>query len=140
MKKVLLSILLTLLPLLASAETVEIDGIWYNLVTKAQEAEVTWNPNLGIWSGSYSGSIEIPASVTYNDITYNVTSIGDDAFCSSSSLTSVTIPQSVTLIGKEAFFWCTNLISVNIPYGIKKSVIVLLVLAKTLPQLVFLVA
>ena len=40
MKKLLLSILLTLLPLLASAETVEIDGIWYNLILKAQEAEV----------------------------------------------------------------------------------------------------
>ena len=67
MKKVLLSILLTIQPILASAETVEIDGIWYNLVTKAQEAEVTKNPNVGQYSGSYSGNIEIPASVTYNN-------------------------------------------------------------------------
>ena len=47
MKKVLLSILLMLLPMLASADAVEIDGIWYNLVPKAKEAEVTKNPNIG---------------------------------------------------------------------------------------------
>lgn len=37
MKKLLLSILLTILPILASAEKVEIDGIWYNLVTDAKK-------------------------------------------------------------------------------------------------------
>lgn len=74
MKQVLLSFLLTLLPMLASAETVEIDGIWYNLVAKAKEAEVTKNPN------TYSGDVVIPPSVTYNGEPYKVTSIGESAF------------------------------------------------------------
>ena len=101
MKKLLLSILLTLLPLFASAETVEIDGIWYNLVPKAKEAEVTKNPN-----GWYSGSVEIPASVTYNEVKYSVTSIGGSAFRDCTGLTSVTIPSSVTTIGERAFYGC----------------------------------
>lgn len=113
MKKVLLSIFLTLLPLLASAETVEIDGIWYNLVPKAQEAEVTQNPN------KYKGDVEIPASVTYEGIIYSVTSIGEDAFHSCGNLTSVIIPESVTIIKNEAFYRCSNLTSVNIPHSVK---------------------
>ena len=108
MKKVLLSFLLTLLPMLASAEAVEIDGIWYNLIPKAKEAEVTSNPN------TYSGDVVIPPSVKYNGQPYSVTSIGGGAFYNCSSLTSVTIPNSVTSIGDDAFYYCFGLTSVNI--------------------------
>ena len=119
MKKVLLSILLTLLPLLASAETVEIDGIWYNIVPKAKVAEVTKNPNIDLYYlGSYSGSIEIPPSVIYNKMEYSVTSIGDRAFYYCGSLTSVTIPNSVTSIGDQAFFCCSSLTSITIPNSV----------------------
>ena len=114
MKKVLLSILLMLLPMLASADAVEINGIWYNLVPKAKEAEVTKNPN----GSNYSGSIEIPASVTYNEVKYSVTSIGQSAFYYCTALTSVTIPNSVTSIGKYAFTYCSALTSVTIPNSV----------------------
>lgn len=51
MKKLFLSLLTILLPLVAFADAVEIDGIYYNLITKAKEAEVTINPNTytGMW-------------------------------------------------------------------------------------------
>ena len=45
----------------------------------------------------------------------SVTSIGDWAFTSCTSLTSVTIPASVTSIGHYAFSGCTSLTSVIIP-------------------------
>ncbi len=112
MKKNLLFLLLAILPMVASADKVEIDGIYYNLVNKAKQAEVTSNPN------KYSGEVVIPSSVTYNDVEYSVTSIGGSAFYGCTSLTSVTIPNSVTSIGTEAYRGCTSLTSITIPYSV----------------------
>lgn len=83
------------------AEAVEIDGIYYNLVTETKQAEVTENPN------KYSGTVTIPESVTYNGVTYSVTSIGDYAFRLCSGLTSVTIGKGVKTIEYGAFSNCT---------------------------------
>lgn len=112
MKQSLLSLLIMLLPLMAHADAVEINGIYYNLITKVKTAEVTQNPN------KYTGNVIIPSSVVYNDVTYSVTSIGDDAF-NGSTLTSVTMPNSVTSIGNSAFRDCSGLTSVAIPNSVK---------------------
>ena len=122
MKQTFLSILLMLLPLLASAETVEINGIWYNLVniSKVKTAEVTRNPNLDLYSGSYWGDIVIPKTVTYEGLDYTVTSIGGHAFFVCHGLNSIVIPTSVTTIGYEAFWHCDHMKSITIEGSIPK--------------------
>ena len=60
-----------------------------------------------------SGNIEIPASVSYKNNVYSVTSIGRYAFRGCTSLTYVTIPDSVTSIGDYAFYDCTGLTEIN---------------------------
>ena len=111
MKKQLLLFMFMLVPMLASADAVEIDGIYYNLITKAQQAEVTSNPN------KYTGSVVIPEKVTYEGVEYNVTSIGGSAFQNCTNLTSITIPNSVTSIGNNAFSNC-GLASITIPNSV----------------------
>ena len=118
MKQTILSILLMLLPMVASADVVEIDGIWYNLVTKGNVAEVTGNPSMGYFEGSYEGEITIPNKIKSEGVDYSVTKIGDNAFQYSKRLISVIIPNGVTSIGNRAFWSCSALTSVTIPNSV----------------------
>ena len=113
MKKQLLLFFLMMLPLVASADPVIIDGIWYNLTAETKQAEVTNNP----YASNYSGSIIIPEKVTYESVEYSVTSIGELAFYWS-GITSVSIPNSVTSIGEQAFYLCESLTSITIPNSV----------------------
>ncbi len=93
--------------------------LYYN-ITNATDltVEVTYEEQ---WSeDNYKGltSVTIPSTVTYNGTTYNVTSIGENAFRYCTGLTSVTIPNSVTSIGWYAFLDCTSLTSVTIPNSV----------------------
>jgi hypothetical protein len=111
-----LFIIISMLPiaaLTANAETGEItvDGIQYWYDTSEMEADVV----------EYEGSdvdLTIPSTVTVNGTDCSVTSIGNGAFQSCSSLASVTIPDSVTSIEYNAFFDCTYLTSVTIPSSV----------------------
>jgi len=63
----------------------------------------------------YSGAITLPSSVTYNGITYSVTSINNSTFCDCSGVSSVILANSITSIGEYAFFYCNLLTSINFP-------------------------
>ena len=90
--------------------------LYYNITsdTVPYTVEVTYQ-----YEGSnlnYSGltTVEFPASVIYDGITYDVTSIGEKAFANHSTLISVTIGNNVTSIGKNAFSSIYSLDSVII--------------------------
>ena len=86
--------------------------LYYNIVDG--HAEVVRST-----SSSYvTGDLVIPSTVTYNDVSYTVTSIGSYAFRDCGGLTSVTIPDAVTSIGSYAFRDCSGLTSVTIPDGV----------------------
>ena len=121
MKTFFLSLLTILLPFVASADAVEIDGIYYNLDADAKTAEVTYNPAIYSVGGVdfyYSGRVKIPASVTYEEVEYNVSSIGIKAFADCMNLSSVVIPSTVALIGESAFVGCSRLAYAIIPDGV----------------------
>jgi hypothetical protein len=103
MKKQILLFVLALLPIMASADAVEINGIYYNLNSETNQVEVTSNPN------KYTGNVTIPDKVTHENVEYSVTSIVADAFYRCEFLTSIKIPGSVTSIGSNAFRYCNGL-------------------------------
>ena len=86
------------------------DGIAYS-TTSANTVAITSN------TPKYTGSITIPSTVDYSAVTYNVTSIGNNAF-DNCDVTSITIPSSVTSIGDMAFFRCSGLTSITIPSSV----------------------
>lgn len=100
--------MMMLLSTLTASAYVKIDGVFYDLNASTLEAMVTKGDTY------YKGSVTIPETVTYNDDTYVVTSIGNNAFSSCSSLKSVEIPNSVISIGDRAFYRCVMLTSVTI--------------------------
>ena len=103
-------ILSVLFSISASADVVEVDGIYYDI--SETTATVTYGKK------EYSGDIVIPESITYENSKYSVTSIGDWAFSYCTGLTSITIPNSVTSIGNYAFWDCYGLTSITIPNSV----------------------
>ena len=94
------------------AESVQIDGLWYNL--SGTTAKVIQYKN----AVKYSGDIVIPNIVSYDNTYYNVTTIGDRAFQNCSGLTSIIIPNSIATIGDYTFSGCIGLTSVTIGNGV----------------------
>ena len=99
---------LYIFPLVANADAIEINGIYYNLVSKNKIAEVTSNPH------KYSGDVIIPESITYNKETYTVSVIGQFAFFECEEMKSIFIPKSIKEIQGGAFNWCPGLNAIHI--------------------------
>lgn len=113
MKKHLLSLLLMMMPLAASARGIEVNGIFYTFNSSKKTAQVArWD--LGL---KYAGDVVIPSTVVRNEVEYTVTSIESKAFYNCSELTSVKIPNSVTSIGNTIFYGCTDLASIVVEEG-----------------------
>lgn len=112
MKKLFFILVSFLMPIIASADAVEINGVYYNLISKGKIAEVTSNPN------KYSGDVIIPEKITYEGIEYIVKTIDEKAFSSCVDMTSIIIPQNIITIKANAFEYCSSLSSVSIPSGV----------------------
>ena len=106
--------LFAIMSMAVSADIIEYspgDGFKYKLDTEAKTAELA----------EYDGSateVSISESVTYGDVVYSVTSLGNYCFERCSSLTSINIPSSVTSLGEYCFYGCSSLASINIPSSV----------------------
>ena len=94
----------------------EVDDILYT-ITSSSTVEV-----FGYRGGDdvvvIPSTIDVTMSAFQEPTIYRVTSIGESAFESCSSLTSITIPSTVVSIGEYAFYDCSSLTSITIPEGV----------------------
>ena len=100
-----------------SAYNFVVDGIYYNINADTTSVSVTYKGSSST-GNTYSGQVTIPAEVSYNGMTYTVTSIGGDAFNKCTGLTRVDLPNTISSIGRNAFHGCTALNHINIPNSV----------------------
>lgn len=112
MKKLLFP-LLSFFSLAANAADFVVNGIAYNALSLTSlTCEVTRN------STPYTGEIIIPETVSYQNRTFTVYSIGNSAFSGCNDLTSLIIPNTVTKIGSFAFSSCSQLTRLSVPSSV----------------------
>ena len=74
MKKIIFSCLMLIGSLVVNAHDIEVDGIYYNIIssTEPYTVEVTFQgSSYSSYTGEYSGTVVIPETITYNNITYS---------------------------------------------------------------------
>lgn len=71
-------------------------------------------------SNSYSGNVTIPARVTIDGKTYQVTKIGPYAFYYCDNLVKVNMPNTIKSIDRYAFSYCSKLKSITIPESVTR--------------------
>ncbi len=103
-KKLLLLVMMS--PIFSYAQEVWMGGIEFTI---NGEVAIITDCDESIFNGVLATS-----SITYNDVVYPVTSIGEDAFYECSNISYVNMPE-VTNIGDKAFYNCANLKGLNLP-------------------------
>ena len=101
----------------------ESNGFYYNIISKEdQTCEVTYfdgsaNNHYNNYK-AYYGTVSIPSTTKYNDKTYDIIRIGDNAFNNCYNLDSIYIPNNIKSIGAYAFYNCYKLKNVKIPNSV----------------------
>ena len=115
MKK-FICLILSLVAIKMSAVTFSYNNISYDVLNESAATCQTTPSSTA--NQSLSGSISIPATVTYLGKTYKVTKIGDYSF-NRANITSVTIGSNVTEIGTGSFMNCFSLATVSVPSSVQ---------------------
>jgi len=112
--KLLLIPVLSMLSMTLSAQiTFSAGGIYY-ITTGTNTVAV----NKPFTPSQYYGVKVIPPTVSNNNISYTVTTIGERAFSDCIDLTDIKLPISLTMLSDYCFANCSSLLSINIPNSV----------------------
>lgn len=111
-------LLLTITALLATATMSAFDsgGLSFTIInSEKNECAVT-----GYDAATIPTSLDIPAKVADNGITYTVVRIDSKAF-QEAPITSLTVPSTVTTIQSRAFYKCQSLTTIDLPLNLESA-------------------
>lgn len=108
-KTTFLSIICILSSFVAKAYDFKTNGVYYMIVNMSESTVCVTNGET-----CYSGGVTIPETVNYQNRTFRIIGIADEAF-KNSKITSISLPNSMHLICSEAFYGCGNLKSIDLP-------------------------
>ena len=106
----------------ASANGINIDGLYYILDDLNNSAKVTYymeNNNYPNNKDYVHGEIEVPETVSYLNATYTVRSIGEMAFQYCSDLSKIKLPATIVSIESGAFQYCSMLREIEFPISLQ---------------------
>lgn len=108
---------------LSEGRTFFVDILMYKVIDEENRCVevVGYNRNDTSQDGAHTGlfgALNIPATVTYYDVTYYVTKIGKRAI-EGLSATSIVIPEGVKEIGEQAFYACESAETVSLPTSLE---------------------
>lgn len=112
------NLLLTITTLLATATMSAFDsgGLSFTVIdSEKNECAVT-----GYDAATIPTSLDIPAKVADNGITYTVVRIDSKAF-QEAPITSLTVPSTVTTIQSRAFYKCQSLATIDLPLNLESA-------------------
>ncbi len=125
----LMTVLMSMAASVASAHDFEVDGIYYRNTTSyyplSYTVAVTYRGNgRATYDNEYTGSVTIPESVTYNNITYSVTRIDGSAFRYCSSLETIAVNSGNTVYdSREGCNAIIEMVSNTLIAGCKNTII-----------------
>ena len=99
----------------AAGQSFEYSGLKYSVLSAADKTVECKGA-----SDKYIMDVKMPETVSYEGVTYTVTSVGYQAFSRYKLLFTVELPNTVTSLGEEAFYQCEVLESVKLPDGLKE--------------------
>lgn len=121
MKKILVYILFLMCIMVAQAQDVEIDGVYYYLYESELRASVAHDGNS--WDEDGAGyeveELVVPEMIVHEGVRYTVKSIGDYAFHRSRGLKRVVMSDSIEKIGMYAFAYCEQLEEIMLPKNVE---------------------
>ena len=118
MKKTLIILLLFFASITTWAYDFQSGDLYYNITSDTIPYTVEVTHRFASSGGYYSTTVSIPSNVNYDGKTYSVTSIGDSAFYSCTSLQYIYLPNTINRIGSSSFNRCTSFYSISIPTSV----------------------
>ena len=113
-----LFILLCVCSQITYGHDIEVDGIYYNIISD-NSVSVTYYGDYQ-YSAQYSGEIVIPESISYNGNSYIVTEIGNCSFAFCDLVPKVILPNSIKTIQSSAFWQNGGITYINFPEGLER--------------------